>query len=69
MMEIPRHVQEEEVCPECGRKYRLVEFRRKREDVSADGTLLVMYGWVPAPALYYCPFCGTAIPRSRGGGS
>lgn len=68
MMEIPRHVPKEEVCPECGRKYRLSEFRRKREDVSADGTLLVMYGWVPAAALY-CPFCGTAIPRSRGGGS
>lgn len=68
MMEIPRRVQEKEVCPECGRKYRLSEFRRKREDVSADGKLLVMYGWVLAAALY-CPFCGTAMPRSRGGRS
>lgn len=64
MMEIPSYVPNESVCPECGRKYRLSEFRRKREDVSADGTLLVMYGWVRANACY-CPFCGTAIPRSR----
>ena len=68
MTTIPRHVQEKEVCPECGRKYRLSEFRRKREDASADGKLLVMYGWVPAASLY-CPFCGTAMPRSRGGRS
>lgn len=31
MMEIPRRFQEKEVCPECGRKYRLSEFRRKRD--------------------------------------
>lgn len=68
MITIPRDLPKEEVCPECGRKYRLSEFRRKREDASADGTLLVMYGWEPAAALY-CPFCGTAIPRSRGGRS
>ena len=60
----PRRNEEDKVCPECGRKYRLIEFRRKREKVYEDGNLLVMYGWVRADACY-CPFCGTAIPRSR----
>ena len=60
-----RRVEEDKVCPSCSRRYRLIELRRKREDVSADGTLLVMYGWVHAAALY-CPFCGAAVPRPIG---